>query len=277
MSGTVIDALTYWSRTKPDLPAINFDGDVITYAELARWADGVAHDLAARGVKPGDRVGLVGANTLEWCAAALGALKVGAIVAPFNQRMLAGELTALVEDCEPTVVYCDEDLRSRLEEVRTAREGFSLAVFEQDVRPLRTAAHAGYRTPVVDLKDPTAIVFTSGTTGRPKGVIFTHASISGEMHEWSLMEPILPNGLRPLLVLPLFSAAGIIWGISGDAAGRNTFPAAQIRSGESTSGVVRGQGNHAHGAADPLRSDIQGPGVHGRGPESPDYGPRRRR
>ena len=214
MSGTVIDALTYWSRTKPDLPAINFDGDVITYAELARWADGVAHDLAARGVQPGDRVGLVGANTLEWCAAALGALKVGAIVAPFNQRMLAGELTALVEDCEPTVVYCDEDLQSRLEEVRTAREGFSLAVFEQDVRPWGPRAHAGYRTPIVDLKDPTAIVFTSGTTGRPKGVIFTHASISGEMHEWSLMEPILPNGLRPLLVLPLFSAAGIVWGIS---------------------------------------------------------------
>ncbi len=50
MSGTVVDALTYWARSKPDLPAIDFAGDVVTYAELSTWADGVAHDLASRGV-----------------------------------------------------------------------------------------------------------------------------------------------------------------------------------------------------------------------------------
>ncbi len=78
MSGTVIDALNFWARIVPGQPAIDFDGDVVTYAELSRWADGVAHDLAARGVLPGDRVSFVGTNTLEWCAAALGAMKVGA-------------------------------------------------------------------------------------------------------------------------------------------------------------------------------------------------------
>ncbi|MDV7087357.1 class I adenylate-forming enzyme family protein [Rhodococcus opacus] len=214
MSGTVVDALTYWSRSKPDLPAIDFDGDVVTYAELSRWADGVAHDLASRGVTPGDRVSFVGANSLEWVVAALGAMKVGAIAVGFNQRMLAGELATLVEDCEPAVVYCEEALLPRLEEVQKARNTVTIAVFEKDVRPLRGREHAPFRTPIVDLVDPTAIVFTSGTTGKPKGVIFTHATIAGEMHEWALMEPLQPNGLRPVLVLPLFSAAGIIWGIS---------------------------------------------------------------
>ena len=214
MSGTVVDALTYWSRSKPDLTAIDFDGDAVTYAELAAWADGVAHDLASRGVVPGDRVSFLGANSLEWAVASLGAMKVGAIAVGFNQRMLAGELTTLVEDCEPTVVYCEEALRPRLEEVQQTRNTFSIAVFEKDVRPLRGSDHAKYRTPVVDLDTPTAIVFTSGTTGKPKGVIFTHATVAGEMHEWHLMEPIQPNNLRPVLVLPLFTAAGIIWGIS---------------------------------------------------------------
>ncbi|MGV9867356.1 class I adenylate-forming enzyme family protein [Rhodococcus koreensis] len=214
MSGTVIDALNFWARIVPGQPAIDFDGDVVTYEELSRWADGVAHDLAARGVLPGDRVSFVGTNTLEWCAAALGAMKVGAIAAPFNQRMLAGELTALVEDCEPKIVYCDQAYLPRLEEVLKAHDTFSIAVLEHDVRPLRGGEHSTFPTPVVDISTPTAIVFTSGTTGRPKGVVFTHATIAGEMHEWSLMEPILPNGLRPLLVLPLFTAAGIIWGIS---------------------------------------------------------------
>jgi fatty-acyl-CoA synthase len=214
MSGTVIDALTYWARTVPDQAAIDFAGDVVTYRELDSWADGVAHDLAARGVTAGDRVSHLGVNTLEWCVAAIGAMKVGAICAPFNQRMLAGELTALVDDCEPAVVYCDAVLRARLEEVHAARGTFAIAEFESDVRGLRGAEHAPFRTPITKQSDPAAIVFTSGTTGKPKGVVFTHATIAGEMHEWSLMEPIEQNGLRPLLVLPLFTAAGIIWGIS---------------------------------------------------------------
>lgn len=214
MSGTVVDALTYWARSKPDLPAIDFAGDVVTYAELSTWADGVAHDLASRGVTRGDRVALLGVNSLEWAVAALAAMKVGAIAVGLNQRMLARELVTLVDDCEPTVVVCDEALLSRLEEVQQERNTFAIAVFENDVRPLREGAHTRFPTPIVEMGDPTAIVFTSGTTGNPKGVIFTHATIAGEMHEWHLMEPIQPNGLRPLLVLPLFSAAGIIWGIS---------------------------------------------------------------
>ncbi|MFZ0715718.1 class I adenylate-forming enzyme family protein [Mycobacterium sp.] len=213
MSGTIVDALTFWARTKPNLAAIDFAGDVVTYAELSRWADGVAHDLASRGVGPGDRVSYLGGNSLEWIAASLGAMKVGAISAPFNHRMVAGELTVLIDDCEPSVVYCDEALAPRLDEVHQARDTFEILTFEQDVRPLREDRHGAYRTPVVDLNTPTAIVFTSGTTGKPKGVIFTHATIAGEMHEWSLIEPIPPNELRPLMVLPLFSAAGIIWGI----------------------------------------------------------------
>ncbi|MGV0834342.1 class I adenylate-forming enzyme family protein [Mycolicibacterium thermoresistibile] len=214
MTGTVVDALTYWARTKPTMTAIDFAGDEVTYAQLAAWADAVAHDLAAGGVGVGDRVGFLGANSLEWCAAALGAFKVGAIAAPFNPRLTAREIGDLVADCEPTVVYCDTELRARLGEVHAQRPDFAILGFEDHVRPLRGSAPQPFRSPMVDLSAPAAIVFTSGTTGRPKGVIFTPATIAGVMAEWELVEGIRANELRTLLVLPLFSAAGIIWGIS---------------------------------------------------------------
>jgi fatty-acyl-CoA synthase len=213
MSGTINDALVWWARITPDSVAVDFDGDAITYRALSGWADGVAAELQAKGVRPGDRVSLLGSNSLEWCAVALGAWRLGAIVAPFNHRMLSRELTALVEDCEPAAVYCDAALRDRLEEVHRARPTFEIGLLD-DVTKLRGGGHQPIATPVGELSDPTAIIFTSGTTGRPKGVIFTHGSIAGEMHEWSLIEPIQPNGLRALLVLPLFTAAGVIWGLA---------------------------------------------------------------
>jgi fatty-acyl-CoA synthase len=213
MSGTINDALVWWARITPDSVAVDFDGDAITYRALSGWADGVAAELQAKGVRPGDRVSLLGSNSLEWCAVALGAWRLGAIVAPFNHRMLSRELTALVEDCEPAAVYCDAALRDRLEEVHRARPTFEIGLLD-DVTKLRGGGHKPIATPVGELSDPTAIIFTSGTTGRPKGVIFTHGSIAGEMHEWSLIEPIQPNGLRALLVLPLFTAAGVIWGLA---------------------------------------------------------------
>ncbi|MDF3342212.1 AMP-binding protein [Mycolicibacterium septicum] len=214
MSGTVVDALTFWARTKPGATAIDFDGDVVSYAELVRWAEGVGQDLLERGVRPGDRVSFVGVNSLEWCAAALGALAVGAIAAPFNNRMVARELVDLVQDCQPRIVFCDEALLPRLGDVHEQDPSFDIAVFERDVRPLRNSRPAPVHRPVLDTNTPTAIVFTSGSTGRPKGVIFTHDSIAGVAYEWSLLEPVSARDLRPLLVLPLFSAAGIIWGIA---------------------------------------------------------------
>lgn len=214
MSGTVSGALGFWARTKPGCPAIDFDGDVVDYRELSRWVDAVGHDLLDRGVRAGDRVGYLGANSLEWCVAALAAWKIGAIAAPFNNRMVAAELAGVVTECEPEVVYCDTALRARLDQTHEMIPTFHIATFEQDVRPLRAQHTDPLAETMADVSAPTAIVFTSGSTGRPKGVVYTHAGIAGVMHDWALMEPTSAQHLRPLMVLPLFTAGGIIWGIA---------------------------------------------------------------
>lgn len=214
MSGTVVDALTWWVRTVPDHPAIDLDGDVLTFAELDTWADGVAAVLREHGVGPGDRVGIVGTNSLEWCVAAVATWKAGAVACGFNQRFLAAELGALVQLCEPAVVFGDAAHLPLLEEVGRSGPAFTALGLDGSVTALRGARP--HPVPAIEAgpDDPTSIVFTSGTTGTPKGVVFTHRTIAGIMHEWSLGEPVGPNDLRVLLVLPMFTAAGVVWGLS---------------------------------------------------------------
>jgi fatty-acyl-CoA synthase len=213
MSGTVIDALTWWARTKPDQVAIDFDGDEVTYRALSNWADGVAARLRDAEVAAGDRVAIVGNNSLEWCAAALGALKLGAIVVPFNHRMVARELGVLVRNCTPKVVFCDHTTRDRVDELHAADDSFQTWSVEDTVTPLRGGTHPAAPLLAPDLDGPTAIVYTSGSTSTPKGVIFTHGMIAGVMHEWHLIEGVEPDTPRALVMLPLFGAPGFIWGL----------------------------------------------------------------
>src|SRR5918998_1266097 len=103
MAQVITDALRWWQRAQPERIALDVEGEEVTYEELGRWTDRVAHALAARhGVVPGD-VGVAGVNPMEWCIAALGALKWGAIVTPINSRYTVREVDRLVLDCSPKV------------------------------------------------------------------------------------------------------------------------------------------------------------------------------
>ena len=109
MATLVSDALSWWTRARPDAIAFVVGDERITYAELGRWTDHVAHMLIGEfGVGPGDVVAVAGANSLEWVAAALGVVKTGAIVTPVNYRYTPSEIEYLVRDCSPSVVVSDD-------------------------------------------------------------------------------------------------------------------------------------------------------------------------
>ena len=99
MTEFVTDSVSYWARRSPDRAAIVFDGaDTVDYAALERWTDSAAVHLAAAGLRPGDRVGIIGDNSLEWVVSAIGALKTGGVVVPLNNRFTSEELRYLIED-----------------------------------------------------------------------------------------------------------------------------------------------------------------------------------
>ncbi|NMO91607.1 class I adenylate-forming enzyme family protein [Actinomycetospora sp. TBRC 11914] len=214
MTGTVNDALRWWAATAGDHPALNMREDVVTYRDLESWTTRVGELLRGRGVAPGDRVGVIAGNSLAYCTAVLAGLQIGAVVAPFNNRLVRSELAELVTDCAPTVVVCDEKHRDMVAGVAESTPDFSTVLIEGDVEPLREGEDVRSEPRPAEHDDAAIIVYTSGTTSAPKGAVFTHGTIGGMIHEWSLMEPTYGRGgVRLAMVLPLGSAAGLLWGI----------------------------------------------------------------
>src|ERR1700722_7793330 len=136
MTELVTDGLSYWARQSPERAAIVFDGtDTIDYQTLDRWTDGAARHLAAATLQPGDRVGIIGDNSLEWVVAAIGALKIGVVVVPLNNRFTANELRYLIDDSTASLVFADDAHRDR---ITLAGEGTRIEVRRlEDIALLR--------------------------------------------------------------------------------------------------------------------------------------------
>jgi fatty-acyl-CoA synthase len=212
MTSLVTDGLAWWAETTPDQPAIVFDGtDAVSYRELAAWTDAAARYLAERGLGRGDRLGVIGANSLEWCVAAIGALKLGAVVVPYNNRFVPAELRYLVQNSEPVLVAADEPHRPRMAEALEGSTIELLDLAEFTVLRGRPVDTEPLPRPDADPDDVAVLVYTSGTTSNPKGVEFTHRSTHAFIHEWGLMEPAIRPGNGMIFVLSMSGAPGILW------------------------------------------------------------------
>jgi fatty-acyl-CoA synthase len=210
MTELVTDGLSYWAQQAPRRPAIVFDGaDAVDYQALDRWTSAAAHFLADHGLRPSDRIGIVGDNSLEWVVAAIGALKLGAVVVPFNNRFTPDELRYLVDDSEPRLALTDEAHRDRM---TAALDGSGVPLLGLgEFTALRREQAAPVPRPQAGPDDITQIVYTSGTSSRPKGVLFTHRSTFNLIADFAFAEPALQPGARMIYVLSMSGAPGLLW------------------------------------------------------------------
>lgn len=201
MTELVTDGLCYWARQAPARPAIVFDGtDLVDYQSLDRWTDAAARCHAEAGLRTGDRIGIIGDNSLEWVVAALGALKLGAVVVPFNNRFTPDELRYLVDDSAPAMVLADDANRDRMAAAlaRPPATGDAVAL-----RPLGTFTGLRHEQaapvprPAAGPDDVTQIVYTSGTSSRPKGVLLRQAYGMTELGGISSLNPAEQAVNRP--------------------------------------------------------------------------------
>jgi acyl-CoA synthetase (AMP-forming)/AMP-acid ligase II len=152
------------------------EGWVVSYRDLDRLSDGAAAGLRRRGVRQGDVVALVLPSIPEYVVAYLAAAKVGAITAGVNARLSRPEREGVLELAEPRLVLATADLAPASGEVV---EVVPAARADDVLRELRTRGDAGDGATVVpdEPERPVAIIFTSGTTGAPKGALFCNRQL----------------------------------------------------------------------------------------------------
>jgi fatty-acyl-CoA synthase len=207
----VFDWLAYYAEFDPGrLAAVDLATQRwLSYGEFNDRATRLATALRERyGVEHGDRVGFLAHNGTDHFEAMFACWKLGAIFVPLNWRLTAHELAAILEHCEPRVVLHDEEFTALLAlshvPAVSRAPGHAACGYEQLV-----AAHdARVAMEHVDFDTINMLLYTSGTTGRPKGVIYTHRMTNNIVLHAALHARIRA-GTRTLTYSPLFHAAGL--------------------------------------------------------------------
>src|SRR5262245_1570546 len=202
-------APTRWARHDPRRLAILFEGRRLSYGELDGLAGRVSGALRARGVGRGDRVAVHLPNIPEFVVCYLGIVRAGAIAVSINPSLTQPEVTFLLEDSGTRACFTTETGREAID--RSALPVLEhVVVCEGTGRP-SLGGWAGTADPApalaMDPGDPAVILYTSGTTGKPKGATLTHGNL--ESNSWATVHHC---GFRPgdrlLLFLPLFHVFG---------------------------------------------------------------------
>lgn len=211
MAATVGSALHWWARTKADHPAIVLGDDQLSYRELHDWSGRLARRLADDGVKPGDRVGLLGPNELQWPVVALAIMKAGAVLVPFNARLKPAEVRKVADDAGLSLMITAPSTAAVAQEARESGRDFALLSFDT-VNAERTGQPDDFRIDRA-AEEPIAVIFTSGSTGLSKGVILTSNTLMAIVLERTLTEEGFRPGTVSLLLVPLAFTPGLVYGV----------------------------------------------------------------
>ncbi|MBL8268628.1 class I adenylate-forming enzyme family protein, partial [Steroidobacter sp.] len=208
MAFTIHGALKWWARECPNQIALSVEDQPLTFLELWSWAGRTADYLAKLGVKPGDRVAAVAMNSLEYAVLAFGLMRAGALATPLSFRSTAHEIADAFSDTTPVLAFADRDRQAVLAEALGA-EGASKLKLLDDIGRLRDGPEVDFAFEP-DADTPVFIIGTSGSTARPKGVIYSHRSILTYASEFVIMEPRCGRGSRVLSVGPFSSSSGYL-------------------------------------------------------------------
>ncbi|BBX75402.1 long-chain-fatty-acid--CoA ligase [Mycobacterium shinjukuense] len=202
---------------QPRATALRFSGHTVTWADLRDRVTALAGALSRRGVGRGDRVMILMLNRTEFVESVLAANMLGAIAVPLNFRLTPTEIAFLVEDCAARVMITEAALAPVVTGVRDIQPLVEMVVVAGD-SPGDTMlgyddliGEPGDPPEPVDIPNdsPALIMYTSGTTGRAKGAVLTHANLTGQAMTALYTSGANITGDVGFIGVPFFHIAGI--------------------------------------------------------------------
>jgi fatty-acyl-CoA synthase len=186
---------------------ITESGDEFTYEEINTYAQAVASRFKERGLKKGDRVGIVAPNSVEFILAHFATQKIGGVSVPINYRLSADEIEFIVEDSEASLLIYDEEFQNKVQDsipssvVKKVRIGDGM-FNKSSGKPINEITYPA------DGNDTSVLHYTSGSTGNPKGVPHTHITIILGVTQM-VQEMAISRYDRALHIAPIFHGVGM--------------------------------------------------------------------
>jgi fatty-acyl-CoA synthase len=202
--------IAHWARTRGDRPALVFEGTSTSYSEFQNQTSRLAQRFLELGVRAGDRIAIVIDNHPAYLAAIFAGAQIGAIPLPVNTRLALKELQFILNDAEPALVLVDEASCDRVREALKPQGAEVLYVPKQIADWLAALNESSPFADIVAVRadDPGMLMYSSGTTGRPKGALLPNRKAL-----FNSLNAELCFGLNPddhcLVVAPLFHSLGL--------------------------------------------------------------------
>jgi long-chain acyl-CoA synthetase len=217
---SVAGCLRHWAATRPGHPALRWEGGSLTYAELDAASNRLAVSLRELGVRPGDRVAYLDKNGPEQIELLFAAAKLGAVPTPVNYRLAPPEIAFIVADAEarffavgseflPAVRQVAGDLGDPAVAVIGPADGGWPALCE-----LRSAGRNEDPGFEAGPEHDACQLYSSGTTGRPKGVVLTQSNLAAGMALYPDAMDLGPGSISAV-PMPLYHIGGTGWALAG--------------------------------------------------------------
>jgi acyl-CoA synthetase (AMP-forming)/AMP-acid ligase II len=255
------DPVREHARARPDAPVLTFGSRTLTYAELDERASRVANALLSLGVGPGDRVAMLSKNRPEFFEVMFGCSKIGAVMAGLNWRLAPTEITAIVHDAQPTVVLVADEQRPLLSDEAAAVGSIrSVMNLDADYEGWLAAASATDPHHSVDDDAVVLLLYTSGTTGLPKGVELTNRGMSFSRQLSHDTWKFRPDSVN-LVGMPMFHIGGCGYGMAAFVSGGHTVLIRDLDAATIIDAVARHRVTNAFFVPAVIQSILQAPGI----------------
>lgn len=214
------------AKSRGNAIACEFEGRLTSFAELDAGTNKVANALVAMGVNKGDRIAYLGKNSDLYFELLMGAMKAGVVMAPVNWRLAGPEVAFIVADCKAPVLFAGPEFITQVRQIKDQIPGLRTIITTeggapewQDFAAWRDAQSGDDPKLPIDTSDIAIQLYTSGTTGKPKGAMLSHANFlnlvqSGNAEdkpEWNRWSPDDVS----LVAMPVFHIGGSGWGVMG--------------------------------------------------------------